>query len=206
MKTIRTGAAAWVALSMVVAAPLIAAPKAQTLKIVPAQSKVEWTGKKVTGQHHGTVNVKEGEVQIANNALTDGKVVIDMTSIKDIDLEGDSNAKLTGHLRSEDFFSVEKNPTATFDITQAEALSGVKAGEPNYRLTGDLTIKGMAHKITFPATVTVDATSVRAMAKGVKIDRTLYGIRYGSGKFFQNLGDKVIDDHFLIDFDVVAKK
>jgi polyisoprenoid-binding protein YceI len=175
---------------------LAGAASAQTLKVDTAASKLEWVGKKVTGQHNGTVNIKSGTVNVEKGKLSGGEFLIDMASIKVLDLEGESNGKLTGHLKSDDFFSTDKFPEASFEITN------VKDGI----VTGDLTIKGFTNSLTFPADVKIIKGVLTATAKGIKVDRTLYEIRYGSGRFFDNLGDKVINDEFIMDLTLTAKK
>lgn len=172
--------------------------------IVPTASEVRWLGKKVTGQHNGTIQIKNGELTASKGALTGGTVVIDMPTIKVLDIKDPkSNDSLTGHLKSNDFFGVEEYPISTFTIKEVKPASG-KDG--NYKISGDLMIKGATHPVSFPAQVTINDKTIKASAKGITIDRTLYNIRYGSGKFFDNLGDKVIDDKFWIDFDVTAAK
>lgn len=173
-------------------------------KVDTVASKVHWIGKKVTGQHDGNVGVKSGEVLVAGNAVIGGTVEIDMTSISVDDLkDAAANEKLTGHLKSSDFFSVDKFPSASFTST---SITPSKAGGSDVTVNGDLTIKGATHPISFPATAMVSGGKAEVVAKGVKVDRTLYDIRYGSGKFFQGLGDKVIYDEFLLDIHLVAKK
>lgn len=168
----------------------------QTLKVNTEKSKVEWVGKKVTGQHNGTVAVKSGEVKVEKGALAGGSFEIDMTSIEVLDLKGGSKENLTGHLKSDDFFSVEKFPGAEFAITKVDGST----------VTGNLTIKGITHPLSFPAEIKVAKGKMEAVAKGVSVDRTHYDIRYGSGKFFQGLGDKLIDDTFTLDITLVAGK
>jgi polyisoprenoid-binding protein YceI len=193
-----------VALGLVMVAGLASA---ETYKVDPATSQLKWLAKKVTGQHNGTVDIKSGELKVEKGMLTGGKVDVDMNSIKVLDLtDADSNAKLTGHLKSNDFFAVEKNPTSTFEIKTVKAISGAKAGEANATIDGVLTIKGIAKPLSFPAIVAITKNSVSASAVGVKVDRTAYDIRYGSGKFFQGLGDKVIYDEFTLDITLNAKK
>ena len=129
-----------------------------------------------------------------------------MTSIADEDLTNpEYNAKLIGHLKSPDFFNAEKFPTSTFVITKVEPLANGANGA-NATVAGNLTIKDITKPLSFPAKVTVAADGVTAQASGVAIDRTQYDIRYGSGKFFQGLGDKVISDQFWLDISLVAKK
>lgn len=178
----------------------------ETYKVDAAASKVEWLGEKVTGKHNGTVGVQSGTVEMANGRLTGGTFTMDMNSIKVLDLtDAEYNAKLLGHLKSDDFFSVEKNPTSTFKITSVTPIKDAKNGQPNYTVAGDLTIKGITKPVSFPTTVSMNNTQV--MAKGTtKVDRTQYDIKYGSGSFFDNLGDKAISNDMTITFNVVAKK
>ncbi|SDL62255.1 Polyisoprenoid-binding protein YceI [Catalinimonas alkaloidigena] len=174
-------------------------PQATTQTVDTDKSSLEWVGKKVTGQHNGTIDLKSGSLQVNGNKVTGGSFVIDMSSIvvKDIQ-DAEMNGKLTGHLNSEDFFSVEKHPTATFVITNVKALKGNQA-----EITGDLTIKGITHAVTFPATVSVSKQGTKATAE-FDIDRTKWDIRYGSGSFFEGLGDKVIYDDFTIRLNLVT--
>jgi polyisoprenoid-binding protein YceI len=169
---------------------------AESLKVDTKASKIAWVGKKVTGQHNGSVDIKKGSVMVEKGLLTGGQFEVDMTSIKVLDLEGESNGKLAGHLKSDDFFGVEKHPIATFTI------KNVKDGV----VSGDLTIKGITNPLAFPADIKISKGKFTAMAKDVKIDRTLYDVRYGSGKFFDNLGDKVIYDEFILDLSLIAGK
>lgn len=175
-------------------------------KVDPKASSLKWTGKKVTGEHHGSVQIKEGQLNVVNGAVTTGKFVIDSTSIVDEDLTDPSyNAKLVGHLKSPDFFSADKYPTATFDITKVEPLANGANGA-THTVSGTLTIKDISKPLSFPAKISVSPTAVTADAKGVAVDRTQYDIKYGSGKFFQGLGDKVISDQFWLDISLVANK
>lgn len=149
------------------------------------QSKVTWKGYKVTGQHEGTIDLKEGKLIFEGNKLKGGHFVIDMTSLGSTDLEGEWKGKLDGHLKSDDFFGVEKHPTASFTITKVE-----NNGE-QYKVTGDLTIKNITNTITFNMTVQDDTATA-----ALKIDRSKYDVRYGSPSFFNDLQDKAIYDEF----------
>ena len=178
---------------------------AQSAKIDSSKSSVRWVGKKVTGSHNGHVTISSGEAKLEGDKLVGGEFEVAMTTIQVEDItNAKDNAKLTGHLKSDDFFSVTSFPVATFKITKAEPIANAAAGQPNYNITGDLSIKGMKHSITFPATITIGADSATANAK-IAVDRTKYNVRYGSGKFFENLGDKLIYDEFEVDLDLVAK-
>ena len=204
MKTIKMIASVLVAGMMVVntaaATEKTASKKAVSYKVDAAKSAVKWHAKKVTGEHFGTINLASGALTVDGAKITGGSFEIDMTSIKCTDLtDAGYNAKLITHLKSDDFFSVEKNPKATFKITKAEG-SGA-----NYTLTGDLTIKGITQSVSFPATVKADANGVSATAK-ITLDRTKWDIRYGSKSFIPNIGDKAIYDDFTLDVTLAAVK
>ena len=156
-----------------------------------SESTVTWKGYKVTGSHEGTINLKSGHLEMKGKKLIGGEFVVDMTSISNTDLEaGKGKEKLEGHLKSADFFGVESNPTAKMVFTTVKAMN-----DNSYTVTGDLTIKG----ITKPVTLVVSMFENKATAT-LKVDRTKYDIKYGSGSFFDNLGDKAIYD----DFDLVV--
>lgn len=173
-------------------------------KVDASNSQVEWLAKKVTGQHNGSVALQEGSLEYTDGRLSGGKFVVDMTSITVLDLQGNMKGKLEGHLKSPDFFAVEEFPTATFEITKA-VPRGV-AGE--YKVEGNLTVKGITKEITVPI------VKLEESDKGVKtvdainltLDRTDFDVRYGSGTFFSNLGDKTIYDDFELTINVAANK
>ncbi|WP_445382732.1 YceI family protein [Robiginitalea sp. IMCC43444] len=149
-------------------------------------STVSWKAYKVTGSHNGVVELKSGALMFEDGALTGGEFVVDMTSLIATDLEGDSKAKLEGHLKSDDFFGVTSHPTSKLVFTEVKST-----GKNSYEVTGDLTIKG----ITKPVTFDVSVYGSKATAT-MKVDRAQYDVRYGSGSFFDNLGDKTIYDEF----------
>jgi polyisoprenoid-binding protein YceI len=167
----------------------------QDYTVNTVKSTLQWTGKKVTGEHHGYITLKDGKFTIKINKIISGTFTIDMTTIIDVDLtDKEWNDKLVGHLKSDDFFGVEKFPTATLSITEStpfkDNVSNVK---------GTLTIKGIQQPISFVVTKSGnDYTST------LTVDRTLYGIKYGSGKFFDNLGDKTIYDEFTLDVKIAT--
>jgi len=153
------------------------------------ESSVTWTGKKVTGSHTGTIQLKSGHFKVEDEKLIGGEFVMDMTSILNSDLTGEYKQKLEGHLKSEDFFGVEKYPTAKLIIT-----SVAKKGEGTYGVVANLTIKNETHPVTFD----LDWKENSASAK-LSIDRSKFDVRYGSGSFFDDLGDKTIYDNFDLD-------
>ncbi len=162
-------------------------------------SSVVWVGSKITKSHEGTIKVKTGVLSFEEGFLTAGTFVMDMTTIKCTDLSGGGAAKLDGHLSSDDFFAVAKYPTAEFIITEATA-SGDQPGV--FTLMGDMTIKGITKPVAFDAAITPDLKSAIA---SIKINRTDFDIKYGSGSFFDDLGDKAIYDEFELKVNLVLK-
>lgn len=149
-------------------------------------SKVTWKAYKVTGSHTGTVDLKSGALLFDGDKLTGGEFVVDMPTLISTDLEGEYKGKLEGHLKSDDFFGVANHPTSKLVFTNVKA-----SGKNSYEVTGDLTIKGITKPITFDLSV----YGSKATAT-LKVDRAEYDVKYGSGSFFENLGDKTIYDEF----------
>ncbi len=171
----------------------------KTMKLDTANSKIKWTGRKVVGPHNGTIDLKDGSVTLEGTKPTAGSFTIDMTSIKNEDLTDPTyNKKLVTHLSSDDFFAVNTYPTAVFKLSKV--VPG-KNGE--YVLTGDMTIKGITKSITFPAKVT-ENKGVYSAAGKFKFNRTDWGVKYNSAKFFdpKALGDKIINDEIEIELDL----
>ena len=160
----------------------------KTFKVNATKSKVVWVGKKVTGEHQGTVNVKSGSLKYDGTSLVGGEFVIDMTTINTTDLSGEWKDKLDGHLKNDDFFSTDKHKTAKLVIKDAQLGKG-----GHYDVTGDLTIKGITKPIMFKANLTQKGKYLTAKAD-IKFNRVDYGVKHKSGKFFENLGDKMIYD------------
>lgn len=163
---------------------------AQNKTINTADSKVVWKGYKVTGSHEGTITLQSGNLNFKDEVLTGGEFVMDMTTINTTDLEGDYKGQLDGHLKSDDFFGVNNFKTAKLVFTNVKLT-----GKNSYVVTGDLTIKDK----TNPVTVNVSVYGSKATAT-LKIDRTKFGVKYGSANFFDGLKDKAIYD----EFDLVA--
>lgn len=167
-------------------------------KVDTSKSSVKWLGKKVTGEHFGTISIKEGNLEVANGKVTGGKVVVDMNSIACTDLtDAGYNAKLVGHLKSDDFFGVEAFPTAELVITKVENNGN------SHTFSGNLTIKGTTNPASF-TTTSVKSGKVTTYTGTLTIDRSKYNVKYGSKSFFDNLGDKVIMDEFTLDFNLVV--
>lgn len=193
---------------VLIAATLLATTHsyAQTPKAIDiADSKLLWTASKLTGDHTGRVVVKGGSITVGEKALLGAEVVMDMAAITCMDIEDQgTNAKFVKHLKSEDFFDVENHPTATFTATKVESIVDAAPGRPNYKVTGDLTIKGITKSNTFDCIFWMDGDKARAAAM-LSFDRAQYDIKYRSGTFFPELGDKVIADKVDLTFDVTAR-
>lgn len=170
---------------------------AQDYKVLAEKSILRWSGKKIGKNHLGKVTLKEGSFTLKNGKFTSGEFVIDMTTIIDEDLTDPAwNAKLIGHLKSDDFFGVEKFPTARLTIRESSAFVKDEAN-----VTADLTIKAATHPVNFKVKRIGGVYQAT-----VTFDRSQYDVRYGSGKFFDNLGDNVIEDKIPIDVTLVAIK
>jgi polyisoprenoid-binding protein YceI len=173
-----------------------------TLKKVEGQ--VKWTGYGVGKSHGGTIDIKSGEIKLKNNEITSAEFVLDMTTLNTPDSD-----KLKTHLKSADFFEVEKYNEAKFKTTKVEVTKNLetKLGVTNYALTGDLTIKGKTEPITFLATVNQDGQKFSTMANAEISDRTKYGIVYNSKQFetVSKLGNKLIEDNIKIEIEAKAQ-
>lgn len=170
------------------------------------QSSVKWYGEKVLGKHEGEIQLESGQLTVANNQVTGGTIVMDMKTITNTDLTSkEENEKLVGHLKSDDFFGVEKYPTATLEITGASPIANAAPNAENYNVQGNLTIKEKTEQINFPAIINLTDNTLQSKAT-ITIDRSKFDVRFGSETFFGELGDKAISDDFRISFDVTAKK
>lgn len=166
------------------------------------ESTAKWLAKKVTGEHYGTVNFSTGKLLFDHGTFAGGEFEINMESLKVTDVtDENSNQKLTGHLKSDDFFSTEKHKAATFKITSIKNNNA--EDKSSYDIVGDMTIKGITKSIEFPAKVYVLKDGVSAYAK-IEVNRTDFDIKYRSGSFFDDLGNKMIEDKFQLDIRIVA--
>lgn len=169
-------------------------------QIQPASSTVNWTGKKVLGLHTGSINIANGFIEITDNTISGGEIEIDMTSIVITDIEDKkTHDDFLAHLLGDDFFSVDKFKTAQLSITGSSKIETNK-----FKIDGDLIIKDISHPINFISFIEIFTNTLHSLGE-VVIDRTLYNIRYGSGKFLDNLGDKLIYDDFVLQFKLVGQ-
>jgi polyisoprenoid-binding protein YceI len=174
-----------IALAVIVAVSTLTASAQTTKKVDVSKSKVLWLAKKVGGQHSGDITLKEGSLIFKGSKIVGGNFTVDMTTINTTDLEGEWKGKLDGHLKADDFFGTDANPTATLVFKTI----GVKS-KNTYTVVADLTIKGKTAPVTFDLVANKGVANAKLM-----VDRTKYDIKYGS-KNFGALADKAIDDEF----------
>jgi polyisoprenoid-binding protein YceI len=180
-----------------------AAAKAAATTKLEATGKIKWVGYGVGSKSHaGELALKSGHIETKGDEIIGGEFVIDMTSLSSPDSD-----RLVGHLRSADFFEVEKFKEGNFKITKIETLKNVKAGEATHKIHGNLTIKGKTHHESFNATISKDAGKFTAVASTEIKDRTQYDIVYNSAKFkaASALGDKLIKDNIKVDLELATK-
>lgn len=168
----------------------------QQQKVDVSKSNIKWTGKKVGGSHTGDIKFKSGELEVKADKIVKGNFVVDMNSMTNTDLENQEyNQKLVGHLKSDDFFGVAKYPTSTLTVKKSTKFENGKA-----TVTGDLTIKGKTEEVTFVVTKANNSYNTT-----LEVDRSKFDVRYGSNTFFDNLGDKAIDNIFILDIKIVTQ-
>ncbi|WP_299779971.1 YceI family protein [uncultured Formosa sp.] len=172
-----------------------------------SNSSIEWKGAKPTGEHFGTICIETGELTADGNSVQSGTIVIDMNSIAALDVEGDKKLNLEAHLKGTvegkegDFFNVNEFPKSTFKIT------GVTTNETGKTiLSGNLKMKGIEKNVSFPVTVSTEGKTLSLVSETFAIDRTQWGINFGSKSVFDNLGDKFINDDITLTIKVKATK
>ena len=174
----------------------------QKLVVDTLASTVAWKGYKPGGSHHGTLGIKQGELSVENGELVSGTFTLDMNKILCEDLtDAKMNEQLVGHLKSADFFDVAKYPEGKFTITTVEKLND---GVNTHRISGNLELKGVSKNITFDANVTNEGTIYKATTATFTIDRTQWGVNYGSKNIFKDLKDSFINDDMEVTITIVA--
>jgi len=169
------------------------------------QSVVEWTGRNINNRHYGRIAISGGEVVLTNGLPVSGSFVLDMTTITNLDLQDEGwRGMLHRHLKSEDFFDVERYPTATFELRGAAAIAGSTPGTPNMEIAGSLTIRETTRSICFPAMVAPQQDGTLKAQAALDIDRTLWNVCYGSGKLYERLGMHLVNDLISIELFIVA--
>lgn len=185
------------------AAKEVAVAEGKSLVVDVTASTIAWKGFKPAGSHHGVISIKSGELVVEGEELKSGSFIIDMNSIDVQDLAaGQGKEKLEGHLKSADFFDVEKYPEATFTITGVDVLNG---SEYTHRISGNLALKEAVKNISFDAKISQEGDVYTANTATFTIDRTQWGVNYGSKNIFKDLKDSFINDEMEITITLVAK-
>ncbi len=206
------GLAAWRAAGLPLEPGEGAAPAAAPLpdgsyRVDTENSSLEWIGRNLNKRHYGRIDVQSGELVIAGGRLIEGNIVLDMTSISNLDMQDPEWRELLHkHLKSDDFFAVERFPTATFNLTGWEVQAGAAVEAPNGIFTGILTIRDVSRSISFPAIVAPQEDgSIKAQA-AFDIDRTLWNVCYGSCRLFERLGMHLVHDLISLELFIVARR
>ena len=182
------------------------APASGRYEVDTTMSMVEWMGRNLFNRHLGTVELGSGHIMTNDGKLVGGCLGIDMTTLYCADISDPAlNAHLIAHLKSDDFFSVDKYPRAEFVISASMPLSGVRADEPNYQIRGDFTLRGVTKPIDFTAVVAKKADGAFTAQAVLELDRTVWGVIYGSAKFFGRLGQHLVNDLVRLHLKVVTK-
>jgi polyisoprenoid-binding protein YceI len=177
--------------------------KADTYIVDIDKSKINWACKGVGKEHVGYVTIQSGSILIDTKTINSGFVYINMKSIVNTDIkDAGFNKNLVDHLKSKDFFASATYQTSTLKIIKTQRLD-VPEGQPNYKINGELTIKGIKKPIEFMSTIKYLKKSI-AISGDVTINRTDWDIKYNSGSFFKDLADKLIEDNINLKLDIYA--
>lgn len=176
-----------------------------------SESKILWEGSKVTGKHNGDMQIKSGELAMEDGKITGGSFVIDMTSINVLDLEGGKKAGLESHLKGtgeeekkDHFFNVNKYPESKFEITKATQL--LNDENSNVIISGNLTLRDVTKEVRFKAKMGTMDGKVTVKTPAFTINRTDWGVNYGSASLTDGLKDKAINDNIGLEIMLVANK
>ncbi|WP_116108605.1 YceI family protein [Lewinella sp. IMCC34191] len=181
------------------------APVTATFTVDTSASEVMWEGtKKIGGGHEGAIPIQSGTLKTNGDELVGGQFTLDITRLENRDLDGEGKGKLEGHLKSGDFFDVENHPTAMFEITGVSPVDDMD--EYNHEITGNLTLKGTSRSITIPAKISMEGDRITATTPDFVIDRTEWGMEYGSGSIAGIAQDNIINDEVGLNLSLIAKK
>jgi polyisoprenoid-binding protein YceI len=187
----------------------LSAPEPQDgeYRIDPENSRLEWIGRNLGKRHNGWIAVRNGALLISGNKLAAGSIVLDMNSITNLDLQDPTwRDMLVLHLKSEDFFAVERFPDAAFRLNGWEASPGAASEAPDGVATGDLTIRDVTRPVSFPAIVATQPDGTIKAHAAVEIDRTLWNVCYGSCRLFERLGMHLVHDMISLELFVSASR
>ena len=183
------------------------APEDGTYRIDIENSRLEWIGRNLNNRHIGQLAILEGDLVIADGVPSTGRIIVDMHSLTNFDLQDASyRDMLISHLKSDDFFAVDRFPTASLTLNGWEAHTDVFPEAPSGIATGELTIKGISRLVRFPAIVAPQPDGSIKIHAAFDIDRTLWGVLYGSCKYFERLGMHLVHDIISVELFAVARK
>ncbi|MGI8602190.1 MAG: YceI family protein [Verrucomicrobiales bacterium] len=186
--------------------PAPRAPDDRTYSVDSERSSIEWIGRNLNSTHRGTIRIAQGSLVLRGSQLESGRISIDMSSIENTDIADHAlRGVLEAHLKSDDFFDVERFPSAELTIQSASPQTDATPGTPNQRLAGELTIKGFTHPIEFPAIVSLGDDGALTAVAQLEIDRTRWNVLYGSGRFFQMLGKHLVNDAVTLLVKIIAQ-
>jgi polyisoprenoid-binding protein YceI len=169
------------------------------------KSRVEWVGRNLLSRHFGTLKLRSGEIEVRDARIDCGKFTVDMDSIENVDIEDSTMRKLLiAHLKSDDFFDVQRFPTAEFQLSKIITLEDAKPGNPNSEVCGTLTLRGMSNDIAFPAIIAPTPDGLLAVDAHLDVDRTRWNVRYASGKLYEKIGKHLVNDEISIGLKLVT--
>lgn len=176
-------------------------------KIDPENSRLEWIGRNLNNRHFGRIDIQRGNLLITGGRLSAGSIVLDMKTISNWDLHDPAwRDMLITHLKSDDFFGVERFPVASLTLTKWEGQEGSSSEIPKGFVTGDLSIKDVTRKLRFPAIVAPQPDGSIKVHAAFDIDRTLWNVDYGSCTLFERLGTHLVHDLISLEFFIVARR
>lgn len=174
-------------------------------RIDPSASVLEWTGRNFTNRHYGRIPFIDGEIMIVNKQLQQGEITLDMTAITNLDLQDESYRQmLISHLKSDDFFAVDRFPVAAIKFSGWQPITSASPGRPDHMVQGELTIKGTTRQIAFPVAILPQEDGGLKAQTAFDFDRTDWNINYGSGRLFEHLGMHLVHDRIDIELFLVA--
>src|ERR1041384_831653 len=189
-------------------APVVGQPGAdlRSYAVAADKSTIEWVGRNLNSTHRGILRVSSGHLTLRAEVLQSGTILLDLRSLENTNLADPSLRRLLeAHLKSDDFFDVERFPSAQLLLRSASPLRDATPGTPNQIVTADLTIKDVTHPIEFPAIVSLSMEGALTALAQIDIDRTRWNVLYGSGRFFQMLGKHLVNDAITLFVKIVAQ-
>ena len=152
-------------------------PVKKKLKVDVQNSTIVWKGYKPTGSHTGTINLASGSLVLEGATLIGGSFIVDMATIED----SEDNKRLEGHLRSADFFEIEKYVFSKFEITNSNTNDGKSF------ITGNMTIKDVTKEISFEGTISESDSTITLISEKFQINRADFNVKFKSKTFFNDL-------------------